>query len=334
MYKYSYNIDEETDLMASFTPPEKKEIIATYHEKAQEYNGSIFYINMLDGGRLYKYDTSTGNDVRVTSLPVADFLVHDAVLYYSTVRLLVNYDLYRLDLVAGEPERISTEKCKNFLIYGGNLYYNSFSGDNTLNCMNLETLEIEVLFDDESVNDNDLTVYEGELYFVADDMLYRYSFSTKTAAVVNKELKPLEYLIYDGKILMMNTNGAFNSITVYDIATDKVNKIGNLGLSGISDDLRGMFVYNREMYFYRNVAADTKDKGLYKIEEKNGEYSAVLVNKYDGYYLCESIVVGEKLYFIDVWQMNTWHCLSLSALNFLITISYIITKSGVNQGDL
>ena len=103
---------------------------------------------------------------------------------------------------------------------------------------------------------------------------------------------------------MMNCDGLMNNITVYDIAADDVNKIGNIGVSGGSDDLRGMFVYKNEMYFYRNVTAGSLSKGLYKIVSDGDSYKAVLVDKIEGYYMCESIAVGDKVYFLDVWQIK------------------------------
>ena len=72
----------------------------------------------------------------------------------------------------------------------------------------------------------------------------------------------------------------------------------------MSDDLRGMFVYNNEMYFYRNVALGSNNKGLYKVVPDGNSYEAVLVDKIEGYYMCESMVIGNKVYFLDVWQVK------------------------------
>ena len=310
LYSYDISTEEETDLMEGFVPPERPELILTYYEKAVEYNGEIYYINMKDGGKLYKYNPITELDVRITNLPVADLAINDGVIYYATTRLYVNFDLYRMNLVTGEIECISTEKCMNFSFYDGKLYYTNFSGDNTLNVMDLETLEVTELYGKnvvsggKSVDDGLTTVYGGKLYFVADSNLYTYDLSTGAVSLVNNNLKPLEYIIYDGKILMMNCDGFQNNITVYDIAADKVNKIGNIGMSIISDDLRGMFVYNGEMYFYRNVAAGSNNKGLYKIVPDGNSYKAELVDVIDGYYMCESMVIGNKVYFLDVWQIK------------------------------
>ena len=58
-------------------------------EQLLEYNGDIYYINMKDGGKLYRYSPSSQMDIRITNLSVADFAIYDGVLYYSTVRLVV-----------------------------------------------------------------------------------------------------------------------------------------------------------------------------------------------------------------------------------------------------
>ena len=303
LYRYDISGEQETDLMEGFTPPEKTEIIISQYEKAEEHEGSIYYINMKDGGKLYRYDIATGLDVRITNLSVADFAIHDNTLYYSTVRFLVNFDLYRMSLVTGGPERISTDKCKNFSFADGKMYYTNFSGKNTLCCMDLSTLEITVL-KDKDVTDTETKIVDGYLYFTVDEVLHRYELSTGTITMLNKDITPLEYIIYNNQILMMNTTGFQNSITLYDIATDTIYKLGNIGISGISDDLRGMFVYNGELYFYRNVTAGSSNKGLYKVTKSGNSYAVELVDKMEGYYMCESIVIGNKVYFMDVWQIK------------------------------
>lgn len=303
LHRYNISTETETDLMQGFVPPERTELITTTNEKTQLYDGEIYYINMLDGGKLYKYNLTTKLDMRITNLSVADFAVHDGVLYYATVRLMVNYDLYRMSLTTGVPELLSTEKCLNFSFANGKMYYNNFSGDNDFCCMDLSTLEVTVLHN-KKVTDNETCVVGDYVYFIVDEKFYRYSPTDGTAAMLTDEVTTLEYLIHDGKILLMNTTGFQNSIAIYDIEADKVTKLGNIGISGISDDLRGMFVYNGEFYFYRDVTAGSSNKGLYRVKESGGSYTVELVDKLEGYYMCESIVIGNKVYFMDVWQVK------------------------------
>ncbi|MBR2025122.1 MAG: DUF5050 domain-containing protein, partial [Clostridia bacterium] len=306
LYRYNLSTGVETDLMSGFVPPEETTIITTYYEKAQMYKGEIYFINMRDGGKLYKYNPQTDVEYRLTGTQVADFAIYNDYIYYSTVKLLVNFDLYRMSLINGGPELLSTEKCMNMSFSGDKMYYTNYSGSNTLNSMNLDGTDNKVIYgdkdkDEESVGAAKTVVYDGYVYFEADDRLYRYSIESGTASLVNKNLDPIDYLIYNGKILVVNEKGT-NHIDLYDIATDTVTEITNLKGDYIvqSDDARGLFVYNGEFYFYRNIAIGSSKKGLYKIV--NGV--AVLVNTIDGYYVCETIVDGDKAYFINVWKVK------------------------------
>ena len=306
LYRYNLSTGVETDLMSGFVPPEETTIITTYYEKAQMYKGEIYFINMRDGGKLYKYNPQTDVEYRLTGTQVADFAIYNDYIYYSTVKLLVNFDLYRMSLINGGPELLSTEKCMNMSFSGDKMYYTNYSGSNTLNSMNLDGTDNKVIYgdkdkDEESVGAAKTVVYDGYVYFEADDRLYRYSIESGTASLINKNLDPIDYLIYNGKILVVNEEGT-NHIDLYDIATDTVTEITNLKGDYIvqSDDARGLFVYNGEFYFYRNIAIGSSKKGLYKIV--NGV--AVLVNTIDGYYVCETIVDGDKAYFINVWKVK------------------------------
>ena len=305
LYRYNISTGAESDLMQGFTPPVEKEVLATYYEKAVMYNGEIYFINMRDGGKLYKYSPQAQSEYRITGAQVADFAIYNDCIYYTTVKFLVNFDLYRMSLINGEPELISNKKCMNLSFVQDKIYYTNYSSNNTFNSMNLDGTEDTVLYgdkekDEESVSAGETVVYDGFVYFVANEQLYRYELATGTSSLVNKKLNPLEYLIYDGKILLMNCNGFQNHIDIYDIENDEITEIAKLGISGISDDARGMFVYNGEFYFYRNVTAGSSNAGLYKVVD--GE--AVLVDELEGYYLCESMVDGDTLYFLDVWQIK------------------------------
>lgn len=306
LYKYDLDNDEEIDLMEGFIPPEEKVIITTYYEKSVMYNGEIYFINMRDGGKLYKYNPQADAEYRLTGVQVADFAINEGYLYYCSVKLLVNFDLYRMSLLNGEPERISTEKCMNMSFYGDKMYYTNYSGSNTLNSMNLDGTNDTIIYgdkdkDEEKVGAAKTIVYDGYVYFEADNCLYRYNIQNGTAELVNKDIDPIDYLIYNGKILVVNEKGT-NHIDLYDIATDTITKVTDLKGDYIvqSDDARGLFVFDGEFYFYRNIAVGSSKKGLYKVV--NGE--AVLVDTIEGYYACETIVDGDKAYFLNVWQVK------------------------------
>ena len=311
LFRYDLTTEQETDLMAGFVPTEPEKVITTYYAKTQTVGNDVYYINMRDGGKLYRYNTVSDIDARITANEVADFAVVDGYLYYSTVRLRTNFDFYRMNLTTGENELLSNGKCVNYAIDDTYIYYNNMSGSNTLNRMKLDGSEDTVLFSAKSTDWNQITLYQNKVYFVASDTLYAYDLETETAAVVNSNLCPLEYLIYDGRIYFMQTKGIKNSIGVYDMATNQIANLGSLGMSGISDDLRGFFVKGDYVYFYRNVAAGSSSKGLYKINTKTAftslsESSVELVDKCEGYYVCESSLGSNEndVYFLNVWKVK------------------------------
>ena len=301
LYKYDLENEIEVDLMKNYIPKANENIIYTYYEKSVKYGNAIYFINMNDGGKLYKYDITTGDEYRITSAQVADFAIYEGDLYYASVKLLVNFDLYKMSLTTGEPVRLSTDKCLNLSFFGDKIYYTNFSGDNTLNSMNLDGTGDTVIYGgakgEESVDDGKTFVIDGYVYFVADEKIYRYNISEGTADMLDKDLEPHEYLVADGKILIKNRVGISNHVDIYDLATGERTEVQGLG---VVDDARGMFVYNGTFYFYRNVAAGSDKKGLYKVVGDE----AVLVSAMEGYYICNAIVDGDKLYFINVWQVQ------------------------------
>lgn len=310
LYRYDIENGEEIDLMKDYVVPEVPEIIITYYEKAEYYDEEMYFINMKDGGRLYKYVPKTGAQYRLTGMQVADFGIYDGYIYFTTVRFLVNFDLYRMSLANGEPEALSTQKCMNFSFVGQKIYYTNYSGDNTLNSMNLDGTDDKILYGDpdkgeEKVGAAKTMAYAGYIYFEADNTLYRYSLSTETAEIVSKDLDPIDYIIYDDKILVVNEKGT-NAVSLYDLNAKTVSTVTKLTGDYIvqSDDARGLFVYEDSFYFYRNIAAGSSKKGLYRVDKDGAGYKATLVGKIEGYYMCETMVVGSKAYFIDVWKIK------------------------------
>lgn len=299
---YSANADgsNETDLMATFVPVEQETTIISYYEELKEHNGELFYINMRDGGKLYKYNIASGSKSRLTNLEVADFAFDGDDLYYATVRLKTNFDLYKMNLVTGATVRISTEKCMHMSFTDDYIYYANFSGSNTLNRMDKNGNNDTVVFDTKKVNDYDTYIKGNNLYFVAGGDLYVYSLSTKTAKVFNDDASPNEFLVGDKFISFMNdkTNNYFAIIDINNPST-----LTNVVKLGMLDDARSIFEYNGYIYFYRNVAKGSDSKGLYRINPNESNPTAELVTNLSGFNMSSAVVIGGKVYFMDVWQI-------------------------------
>lgn len=299
---YRYDGEREVDLMQGFVAPVEENVPTTYYAEMREYNGELYYIDMTDGGRLHKHNLSTGLNTRISNLEVADFAIHDGWLYYATVRLKVNFDLYKVNLTTGENVRISTEKCMHFAFDGNKIYYANFSGSNTLNCMNLDGTNDTILFEDKGVDDYDIYVLNGKIYFVADGELYAYDTTPGSSKIVNKDANPNEFLVLDnGVAFLMNDRATKNYFAKIDLTTGALTTIGDLGAT---NDARSFFVIGNYVYYYRNVAAGSKNKGLYRVNMNEANPNAELVTSLEGYAMSSAVVVDGKVYFIDAWQIK------------------------------
>lgn len=301
---YSNSAGVETDLMAGYIAPVYQPVITTYYEEMKEYNGELYYIDMKDNGKLHKYNIESGFDVRITSLQVADFAIYENELYYATVRLMTNFDLYKMNLVTGENVRISKDKCLHLAFMDNKIYYANFSGKNSLNVMNLDGTEDTPLVkkgDDgfkDGVDDYDVYAINGKVYFVASE-LYCYDVATKTATKLNKDVKPNEYLFADENTVFLMNDRAKNYVSKYDVKNNVLTDVTDIGTT---NDARSFFVHGKYVYYYRNWANGSSNKGLYRIDMTASTLTSELVSTLDGYYMSSAVVVGNKVYFLDVWQ--------------------------------
>lgn len=296
---YSYSAGVETDLMAGYVAPVYQPVITTYYEEMKEYNGELYYIDMKDNGKLHKYNIQSGFDVRITSLQVADFAIYENELYYATVRLMTNFDLYKMNLVTSVNTRISTKKCLHMSFMDGKIYYANFSDKNSLNVMNLDGIEDTVLVE-KGVDDYDVHAVNGKVYYVASE-LYCYDVASKTATKLNKDVKPNEYLFTDENTVFLMNDKTKNYVSKYDVKNNVLTDVGDLGTT---NDARSFFVSGKYVYYYRNVAAGSSNKGLYRVDMTASSPTSELVSALDGYYMSSAVVVGNKVYFLDVWQVK------------------------------
>ncbi|MDR3293744.1 MAG: DUF5050 domain-containing protein [Clostridiales bacterium] len=301
IFRYNLSTNAQTDLMLGFTPPTETVILTTFYEKMTGYDGALYYINMRDGGRLYKYDPSTGNEYKLTGLQVTDFDIRDGYLFYATVRLGVNYDLYRMSLITGETERISTDKCIQLAFSGEYIYYMNASGGNTLNRMKFDGSEDTVLYNAKSLDDRKIYVYEGKIYFVASGDLYAFDVAQGSASTV-ENFKPNEYLISSGKIYLLNSTLTKNSFVVYDIALGKTTEIASLGAL---PDARSFFVVGNYIYYYAYTTnpLGASSKGLYRVDMTTNA-APTKIDGIAGYNISSATVLDGKVYFLDVWLVQ------------------------------
>lgn len=298
---YRFDGTKTTDIMEGFVPPEEKTILTTYYAKNLVYNGELYFINMLDEGRLYKTNLSSGTTSRITSLEVADFAINDKKLYYSTVRLKVNFDLYMLDMSSGEESRISTEKCYYLNFVNGKIYYANFSKKNTINEMNFDGTNDTILFEEKSVDDYRVTANNGKLYFVAGGKMYVYDMSSKQSAILNKDMSPNEF-IFNGSKIYFTQDKTKNYVSEYDPAGNKITNIDDMGMMFTA---RGYFIYNNNLYYYKHYFGATSGSGLYKIDLSDTSKKAEEVVSFGDKCRIGAVCVYQgKIYFTDAWLVQ------------------------------
>jgi hypothetical protein len=301
---YKYDGTNEIDLMDGFVPTAEPTVISTYYEDMEQYNGELYYINMRDGGRLYKYNIQQDEEYRITGLQVADFAINEDYVYYATVRFMTNFDLYRLHLITGELERISTDKCFHLAFDKEKIYFANFSSSNTFNSMNLDGTENTILFNAKSVDDYNIVANNGKVYFVANGIFYVWDIETSTSIILNTTAKPNEFILANGKLFLMNdkATNSFASLTLDGTTLTDISSIG------FTDGARSFFTIGNDIYYYRNTALGSSNKGLYKVDMTASNPTAILVNALDDetnkYYMSSAQVINGKVYFIDVWQVQ------------------------------
>ena len=188
----------------------------------------------------------------------------------------------------------------------GKIYYTNFSVKNSLNVMNLDGTEDTELvkkgdegFKD-GIDDFDIYAINGKVYFVASE-LYCYDVAAKTATKLNKDVKPNEYLFTDENTVFLMNDKTNNYVSKYDVKNNVLTDVADLGKT---NDARSFFVSGKYFYYYRNVAAGSSNKGLYRVDMTASTLTSELVSTLDGYYMSSAVVVGNKVYFLDVWQVK------------------------------
>ena len=99
----------------------------------------------------------------------------------------------------------------------------------------------------------------------------------------------------------MNDRATKNYFAKIDLTTGALTTIGDLGAT---NDARSFFVIGNYVYYYRNVAAGSKNKGLYRVNMNEANPNAELVTSLEGYAMSSAVVVDGKVYFIDAWQIK------------------------------
>ncbi len=232
------------DIMDDFEPID--DTVVEGYTYVKEYEGEIYYLNMRDGGAIYKYNPATRMTYKVIPESCSAFYFNGGYLYYSAY-FATNYNLYRMPIAGGEAERISTSRCDHLVFVGEYIYY--IDNGNTYNTLRRlkpdsveEDKEDEVLFGSltgGSVHILSLGATDGKIWFCTKakldekkNMLYYYDiaqdkavevtsgelFTQDTAAVYfynRKDSALCKYTLSSGDVSTLKTGVTITSIALH-----------------------------------------------------------------------------------------------------------------------
>ena len=292
LYRYNLLANSLSDLLAEFIPPVDTSHINT-KGAVVTYKNQIFYQNAYDNGVMYVYNTLTNTNDRVTSTEADNYYLYENYLYYRTTTYLFNKDLYRLDLLnGGDPLHISKNDCTDLTFLNGKIYYNNRSGTNSLNRMNLDGSDDEVVL---KVNAENLLAHNNRLYYITSNYINYYDLTTQKQTKLN-DFRSTFFVIYNNNIYFRR---------LYGVGSKALAK-GDLDGKGFSDlvssktDPTNFTIVNDVVYYTNEVTLSVS--GIFKYDLSSGGNEGELLTKDN--YGQNLLFLNNKLYFISYGVEN------------------------------
>ncbi|MBQ7924045.1 MAG: DUF5050 domain-containing protein [Clostridia bacterium] len=285
----------ETEVLDGFVAPET--IPASLGSKTLTYNGTLYFLNLHEGKVLTSYNPATGATRKITSNKVSDFSIIDGYLYYNAVTFGVNNDLYRVNLqTGGEVEKISTNDCVDVTFADSKIYYveqNEASARTAVHVID-ENGTDSIMY---SKGVNNLRYYNGYIYFIDGDTLYRMPTANWTVDKVEElRSKNVDVFEIDNGVIY------FREVLVINKNLSKINVDGT-GYAVIIEktyDPVEIVIQGEYIYFYSSTTkADAT--GIYRIK-KDGTDETKLMDKTVNnvtYFVSSMSIVGDNIYFVN-----------------------------------
>lgn len=285
------------EVLDGFVAPEYTPI--STGSKTLAYGKKIYFLDLYNDKALYSYDTVGKSLSRITSNKVSDFSVLGDALYYNAVSYGVNNDLYKIDLkLGGEAELISKNDCEDIVSDGTNLYYvysNAAGARTAIHKIDAQGVDTEIY----TKGANDLTYYEGYLYFEDGYKLYRMSVNGNTAEnITPKDVSRFNtFVISDGVVYFRETYGLAWGFK--RLCRMNVDGTGYTVMMTSGTDPLEIRVSGDKVYYYNDVMSGTS--GLYCIDKTASDNTqpTLILDYQQTYYASQFTVVDGNIYFIN-----------------------------------
>lgn len=282
------------NVLDGFTPPEAT--VLSKGSKTATYNGLLYFLDLRNDKCLYSYNPVTKVSLKLTSNKVSDFSIIGDYLYYNAVNFLVNNDLYRMNLkLGGEPEKISTFDANDIVFDGTNIFYvekNAAGVRTALRAVSSDGND-PILY---SSGISNLRYYDGYLYFIDGDNLYRMptvGYVVDEPELIRKNDVDI-FEIYNGVIY-------FREVLIINKQLSKINVNGS-GYEVVATgyDPVDILIHNGYVYFYSDTVKSST-AGIFKISLNGGIVTPVMPKNSASitYYPTEISIIDNDLYFVN-----------------------------------
>ena len=283
---------EAVDVLEEFVKPADPAPLST-GSKVVTHNNLVYYLDLYDEKTLHSYNPQTKANIRLTSDKVKDFAFIGDYIYFNMASRIVDNNLYRINLkVGGEPELVNNYDATAMCSDGNYLYYseeNAVGAKTAVHKCDLDGNNDVIIFD-EGVND--LTLFEGNLYFYKRAKLYNYLYCIEapqnlTSAVEATEIVKCTgvvasdklYIISEDNLCEFNTTSKTTTILIED---PKINYLK---------------AYNNGILYYSDTNK-TASEGLYFYDSAK-ETSSLLLLCNSTYYPSAFDYYGDDIYFVN-----------------------------------
>ncbi len=268
----------------------------------EEYNGSLYYLDIWDEKTLHSYNPQTKENTRLTANKVDNFSIIGNEIYMNMVTNLVNNDTYRFNLkTGGEPEKINTYDGSDYLSDGTYLYYaqaNAAGVKTAIRRTNLETLKDEQIYDKGVSN---LRMVNGELCFIDGYQIYSMNLETLVSMEIKPNGKSVHTTVFDtdGTTIfyreMYSVAYAMKRLSRYNVKTNEYSVMAQDKTDPVS-----IVYHDGDVYYYTDTT-NAANNGLYKVSVKTSSTSqgTILLACNSTYYATTFAFVGNSIFFTN-----------------------------------
>lgn len=273
LWAYDANADE-VELIADFAPGPNSSRPSGF----TIYEGKLFFgARTLTSGRdLWAYDADTDEVIRAVNINIQDgFPPFDPEVYNERLFFVAQSGLWAYDAATGNSEQIGLPSAAYLTAYDNHLFYRAYGGDKYgTELWVYDDTSGEQVFDiwpgpGNSFPD-DFTVYDGRLFFVANDghtgfELWTYDPQTGEVSLTadmspgSGSLFPQELVAFNDELFFRADGPEGGELWAYNAANGEARLVADINPGAMSSNPSDLIVYGEHLLFAANDGQSGKE---------------------------------------------------------------------------